>query len=126
MSSQSTGQRVFSVVSMIISVLVLILASTALIGAWMARSTVVDISTGVLEGIEQLAQVGREGVDRLDTRLMNLQEGIDEVTSAVDQIAENVEDKGLILTLLPPEKEQKLADTAEQISDGIASVKGDQ
>jgi len=26
--------------------------------------------------------------------------------------------------LLPPEKEQKLADTAEQISDGIASVKG--
>lgn len=124
MSSQSAGRRIFSVVSIVISALVLILAVAIVIGTWAARGTIIDISTGIFGGVEQLAKAGREGVDRLDTRLATLQAGIDEVTAAVEQVAGNVEDKGLILTLLPPEKEQKLVDTAEQISDGVASVKG--
>ena len=124
MASQSTGKRVFSIVSIIISGLVLVFAVATIIGTWTTLGTVIDIATGVLEGVDQLAQVARNGTDRLDIGLTNLHEGLDEVTLAIDKISQNVEDKGLIITLLPPEKEQKLENTAERLSDGITSVKG--
>ena len=124
MSTKSTGQRVFATISIIVSVLVLLLAVTGIIGTWVARSVAIDVSTGILTGVDQLAQVGRDGIGRLDTRVGNLNETVGEVEAAVDQIAQNVEDKGLVMTLLPPEKEQKLESTAEQISDGLDSVRG--
>jgi chromosome segregation ATPase len=34
-----------------------------------------------------------------------------------------VEDKGLVMTLLPPEKEQQLENLTQQITDGLAAVK---
>ncbi len=52
-----------------------------------------------------------------------MNQAIGEVEAAVDQIAQNVEDKGLV-TLLPPEKEQELENTAQQISDAMDSFKG--
>jgi chromosome segregation ATPase len=123
MSSKSTGQRIFAVISIIISVLVLLLAVAGIVGTWAGRSPAIEVATGVLEGVDQLAQVGRNNIARLDTRLANLNNAVGEVEAAVDQIAQNVEDKGLVLTLLPPEKEQQLENTAQQISDGLASVR---
>jgi hypothetical protein len=123
MATKKTGTRIFAVISIILSVLVLLLALTSIVGVWVVHSTAIDVATGVLDGVGQLAQTGQNGLSRLDTRLSNLQEAVGEIESAVDQIAQNVEDKGLVMTLLPPEKEQRLETTAEQISDGLASVK---
>jgi len=123
MSSTNTGKRIFAVISIIISVLVLLLTVAGILGTWVARSTAIDVASGVLAGVDQLAQVGRDGIARLDTRLANLNEAVGEVEAAVDEIAQNVEDKGLVMTLLPPEKEQNLENTAQQISDGLTSVR---
>jgi hypothetical protein len=119
----STGRRIFAVVSIVLSVVVLLLSVAGIIGTWWAYRPVIDVSTGVLEGVDQLAQVGREGIARLDTRLTELREVAVEVEEAADQVAQNVADKGLILTLLPPEKEQELQASAQQIADGLASFR---
>jgi len=108
---------------MIVSGLVLLLALAGIIGAWNLRGTAIQVSTGILEGVDQLAQVGRNNITRLDTRLSQLETTVGEIESAVDQVGQNVEDKGLVMTLLPPEKEQQLENTAQQISDGLAAVK---
>lgn len=123
MATTSTTQRILAVISMIVSGLVLLLALAGIIGLWSLRGTAINITTGVLDSVGGLAQVGRNGVDRLDTRLDQLQTTVGEIESAVGQIGQNVEDKGLVMTLLPPEKEQQLENTVQQISDGLAAVK---
>ena len=123
MATKSTGQRIFAVISIILSVLVLLLALAGIIGAWSGRSAAIEVTTGILKGVDQLAQTGRNGINRLDTRLNNLQTAVGEVEAAVDQVGQNVADKGLVMTLLPPEKEQQLEATAQQITDGLAAVK---
>lgn len=123
MATKSKSQRILAIISIIISGLVLLLALTGIIGVWSLRGTTINITTGVLDGMGELAQVGRNGVSRLDTRLTGLQTTVNEIEAAVDQVGQNVEDKGLVMTLLPPEKERKLENTAEQITDGLASIK---
>jgi len=123
MATKSTAQRILAVISIIVSGLVLLLALAGIIGAWSLRGSSIQISTGMLEGVEQLAQVGRNNITRLDTRLSQLETAVGEVEAAVDQIGQNVEDKGLVMVLLPPEKEQQLENTAQQINDGLAGVK---
>lgn len=124
MASKRTGRRIFSVISIILSALVLLVAVSVIIGTWVARSAAIDTATHILEGVNQIAQAGRDDAARLDIRLTNLDRGIGEVDAAVDQLAQNVEERGLVLVLLPPEKEQELESTAQQISDMIASIKG--
>jgi len=46
-----------------------------------------------------------------------------EIEAATDELAQNVADQGLVRTLLPPEKEQELQATTEQIADGLASFR---
>ena len=123
MATKTTTKRILTVVSIILSGLVLLLALTSIISAWSTRNTAIQISTGILEGADQLAQVGRNSIARLDTRLSRLETTVGEVETAVDQIGQNVEDKGLVMVLLPPEKEQQLENTSQQITDGLAAVK---
>jgi uncharacterized phage infection (PIP) family protein YhgE len=123
MATTSTMQRILGLISMIVSGLVLLLALGGIIGAWSLRGTTIQVSTGILEGVDQLAQVGRNNIARLDTRLSQLETAVGEVIAAADQIKQNVEDKGVVMVLLPPEKEQQLENTTQQISDGLAAVK---
>ncbi len=122
MASKSIAQRIFSVVSIILSVLVLLLSIAGIPGAWLARSVGIDVATGVLDGVDQLAQAGRDSIGRQDSRLTNVRQMVGEVAGSADRIAREVENKGLVLTLLPPEKEQELAASAQQVADGLDSV----
>lgn len=117
MNQKSTGQRIFGGIAIILSAIVLLLAVGGIIGTWLLYRPVIQMTTGVLEGVDQLAQVGRNGLTRLDNRLTELRDTAGEVESAADQVAQNVADKGLLVTLLTPEKEQELEETAEQIGD---------
>jgi uncharacterized phage infection (PIP) family protein YhgE len=123
MATQSGGKRFFSIVSIVINSLVLLIAVVAIIGVWASLGRVVEVTTGVLGGVEQMAQTGRNGLQRLDTGLTGLQTRLDDVTSAATQAAQTIEDQGLVKTLLPPEKMQRLEDVAEQISAGVTAIK---
>jgi len=58
----STGQRVFAVISIILSVVVLILSVAGIIGTWWVYQPVIDLTTGVLVATDELAQAGRDGI----------------------------------------------------------------
>ncbi len=123
MASKSIAQRIFAVASIILSVLVLLLSATGMPGAWVARSVAIDVATGVLDGVAHLAQAGQDRIGRLDTELTNVRQEVGEVEATSDRIAGEVEDKGLVLTLLPPEKEQELGASVQQVVDGLVSVR---
>lgn len=122
MASQSTGQRIFSITSLILSALVLLIAVGVIIGAWVARRPAIDAVNGTVQGVERFAHAGQEGIGRLDGRLDNMRSVVDEVGTAADQAAQNVADQGLMTTLLPPETEQRLRTAAQQVTDTLAGI----
>ena len=123
-SGNKVWRRVWAITSIVLSVVALLLSVAAIAGTWVARSVAVDLSTGVLDGIDGLAQVGRNGISRLDAGLGEVRGVITTVEDAVDQISENVEDKGLIMTLLPPEKEAELEAVTQKVRGVFADIRG--
>lgn len=123
-SKNKTWRRIWAITSIVLSVVALLLSVAAIAGTWVARGVAVDLSTGVLDGIDGLAQVGRDGISRLDAGLGEVRGVVTTVEDAVSQIGKNVEDKGLIMTLLPPEMEAELEGIAQRVRDVFADIRG--
>ena len=120
--SISTWRRVWVISAIIISVLVILLSVAGSVGIWIGRSVAINVNDSLMEGVDQLASTGRQGATRLGEGVTEIQTAVGEVESAVDEVAQNISDKGLVLTLLPPEKEQKVLDTADQVSETLNSI----
>ena len=119
----TTGRRVWLWTAVIVSAIVLVLSVGGIVGAWVGRGVVIDAADGVLDGVHKLAGVGREGVNLVDGHADDLRAAVDEVGTAVDQISQNVADKGVVLTLLPPEKEQKIENVADRIGEAATTIR---
>lgn len=119
----TTGRRVWLWTAVIVSAIVLILSVGGIVGSWVGRSVVIDVADGVLDGVHQLAAVGREGVGFVDGHAEDLRVTVGEVETAVDQISQNVTDQGLVLTLLPPEKEQRIENAADRVGETAANIR---
>lgn len=120
--SLSTGRRIWAITAIVISVLVLILSAAGTVGIWIGRSAAIEVNDSLMEGVGQLAGTGRQGATRLGEGVEEIRASVGEVESAVDEVAQNVSDKGLLLTLLPPEKEEKLVNTADKIGETLNSI----
>ncbi len=120
--SMSTGQKVWSWTAIVVSVIVLILSAAGVIGVWVGRSVAINVNNGLMDGVIQLSSVGEEASNRLSTRFGELSSGVGEIEAAVDEVAQNVSDKGVVMTLLPPEKEQKLVSTADNIAETVNTI----
>ncbi len=119
----TTGRRVWLWTAVIVSAIVLILCVGGIVGSWVGRSVVIDVADGVLDGVHGLAAVGREGVGFVNSHAEDLSMTVGEVETAVDQISQNVTDQGLVLTLLPPEKEQKIENAADRVGEAAANIR---
>ncbi len=120
--SLSTGRRIWAITSIVISVLVLLLSAAGTVGTWIGRGEAIELNDSLMEGVGQLAGAGRQGATRLGEGVDELRASVGEVESAADEVAQNVSDKGLLLTLLPPEKEEKLINTADKIGETLNSI----
>ncbi len=120
--SLSTGYRIWAIAAIIISVLVLLLSAAGTVGIWVARDAAVDVNDTLMESVDQLAGAGRKAASRLGDGVGEIQGFVVEVELAVNELAQNVSDKGVVMTLLPPEKEQKIVDTANNIGETLNSI----
>lgn len=120
--AMSTGRRVWLIVSLILSVVVLLVAVAGTVGAWVARAEAIDLVTNVMTATEELATAGREGIARVDPVVADIRQVVGTVEDAANQIAQNVADEGLLLTLLPPEKAQELQALADRTRTTLTSI----
>lgn len=107
-----TGRRFWLWTAVVISLLVLILATGSIVGVWVSRSIAIQTVNSILDGVYHMATVGREGVAELDKGaselyLLNL-----EINAGLTQLGQKVSDRSVVMTLLPPEKVQSLEDSA--------------
>lgn len=120
----STGRKMWIWTALVISALILLLLVGGLAGTWVVRNVLDDIVTAGLTAVHDVAGVGREQTAKINGFVGELRGKIGEVEVAVGQVAQNVQDQGLIVTLLPPEKEQELQDVADRITEAVDSIAG--
>ena len=120
--SMSTGWKVWSWTAIVISVIVLILAAAGVIGVWVGRGVAIEVNNGLMDGVIKLSNVGEQASSRLGMRIGEIKSEVGEIETAVDEIAQNVSDKGVILTLLPPEREQNLVNKAENVAETVNTI----
>jgi X-X-X-Leu-X-X-Gly heptad repeat protein len=120
----STGRKIWIWTAIVISALMLALMVGGIFGTWAIRGVAVDVVSAALNGIHEVAGVGREAVGKIDGGVTELRTKIGDVEDAVDQVSQNVSDSGVVMTLLPPAKEQELVRIASEIKATVASIVG--
>jgi len=115
------GRKIWYGTAITLSVVVILLCVAAAVGTWVLGSTLSSIATQVLLVVEHSADGLINFVERIDTEVAGLEETSTAISEVTKQLSQNVTDKGLILTLLPEEREQKLATQADELQQNLNS-----
>lgn len=106
-----------------VSILVLLICAAGIAGFWVVERASASAAVQLLQAVDNVAQGMRVGVGGVDTGLATLGESVSSVEAASAQLSQNVSDKGLLLTLLPPTKEQELTAAAQSVRDDFAAIR---
>lgn len=115
-------RRVQPILAIGVSVLVLLICVAAIVGVWIVGGKIASAAVTVFGAVDKSAQAMRNGVDRVDTGLARLGESIGTVGEASQQLAQNVSDKGIILILLPPTREQELTTALQSVQRNFIAI----
>lgn len=115
--------RGFQILSIALCVLVLITSVSAIIVTWVTIRASNEVAIQTLNGIDQAAQGMRDTIGRVDNRVENAQNQLGLFKRVSEQLAQNVSDKGLVLTLLPEQKEQELQAAGENLASTFAGFR---
>jgi gas vesicle protein len=116
------GLRIWYIIAITLSVLVLILSTIGVIGTWILSRSLSNAAVAVLGAAQDMAGGVRQVAQRLDQSAVNVKQVTSGVSDASAKISQNINDQGLLLTLLPAEQEQKLVDQVKQIQDSFNAV----
>lgn len=115
--------KFLSYLVIVVSVIVITVSAVTLFGSWTllskASATVVDL----LNTVEKTALTVGAGIDRVTMRLDQAHQIAQEFQSGAEQVSQGVRDQGVILTILPLVKDQKLKDAVQSIQDTFLGVK---
>jgi uncharacterized phage infection (PIP) family protein YhgE len=106
-----------------LSALIILLSAIGVIGVWIVQRPVSETAVAVLEVVENSASVLRQSSSRADQTLAALETRTVAIEDASRQISQNVSDQGLVMTLLPAERGQELADTAASVRDTYNGIR---
>jgi hypothetical protein len=120
--SRHTGRKIWYGVAIALCGLVILLSVVGVIGTWVVGSSLSTAITQVLVVVENTASSLSEVVVQVDQGIARFEERVAEIRSATQQLSQNVTDKGLVLTLLPEEREQALVTQANELRQTVQSV----
>ena len=117
-----TLKRVLTVTTIILCGLVILLSAAGVIGAWAATGKIIDAGTRLITAAEKAAVAVQIGLESIDNGLGRLEEDMQTIEDATAQLSQNISDKGLVMVLLPPAREEKLITTIAAIDDALTGV----
>ena len=115
-------RRVQPILAIGVSVLVILICVGAIASVWIVGGKIASAAVTVLGAVDESAQAMRNGVNRVDTGLARLGDSIGTVEEASEQLAQNVSDKGLLLILLPPTREQELTTALQSVQRDFIAI----
>jgi methyl-accepting chemotaxis protein len=116
------GRKIWYGFAITLSVLVILVSVAGVIGTWITGNSMSAATTQVLLVVEGTADNLSVIIDGIDMKVAGLEETSFAIRDATDQLSQNVTDKGLVLTLLPEERESKLVSQAQELQQNINAV----
>lgn len=120
--SRHTGRKIWYGVAIALCGLVILLSVVGVVGTWVVGSSLSATITQVLLVVENTAGSLSELVVQVDQGIVRFEENTTAIRSATQQLSQNINDKGLVLTLLPEEREQALVTQASELNETVQSV----
>ena len=116
------GRKIWYGLGIAFCVMVILIGAAGVVGIWVVGNTLSSVTGQMLVVVENTAGGLSSIVVQIDQEVAGLEETSTAISEATSQLSQNVTDKGLILTLLPEEREQKLAAQAEELQQNLNSV----
>ena len=121
--SHPTFHKILSGLTVFLCSLVLLLSVLGIVGTWVVGRAASDAAVQLLAGIDETAGAARTMIARVNTEVGQVRDQVTTVKSATDQLSQNVNDKGLVLTLIPPETDSELLTSVRKVTESVASIR---
>ena len=120
--SRHIGRKIWFGIAITLSVLILVISVAGLVGAWVVQNTLSDVTVSLLQTVYDSAGSLRQVIQKVDQGVGEVSQITAEVSQISSQISQNVEDQGLLLLLLPQEKEDKLVEGINSIQETLSTI----
>jgi methyl-accepting chemotaxis protein len=117
------GKKILYAFVIIMCSLIIFTSAIGIIGVWTVGQSVGHAAVAVMKVVENSANDIQASIQKVDGVLERLQARTTEITDATQKLSENVSDKGLILVLLPEEREQQLTENMSSVRDTFGGIK---
>lgn len=117
------GKKILYAVVIFLSCLIMLISLAGIIGIWVIERPIAEAAVSVFKIVENTSIAVRQPIDRVDQTLAVLEAETTEIADASQQLSQNVTDKGLVLVLLPEEKEQQLIETATSLRETFDAIR---
>ena len=114
--------RVTSILSKAISVLVILLCLTLVIVIWIFQKDVSSAAVSIFTEVDNVARVMRSGIGTIEPELLALSNLTSQVETALEEIAQDVSDEGVVLRLLPQSVNDGLTSTTQSLRNNFIAV----
>jgi hypothetical protein len=121
--SNHTSSRIFAGLTIFLCAIVLIISLAGIVGTWVAGRALTDAAVQLLTGIDKTAEVAHQAIGRVNTGLTQVRGEVGVLEDATVRISQNVNDKGLVLTLLPQGREDALTAKVQQLAEEFDKVR---
>jgi hypothetical protein len=114
--------RAQSILYKTISVLVILLNLALITFLWIVQDDVSATAVSIFTEVDNIAQIIRNGIGRVEPEVRNLRRLIGQVETASDEIAQNVSEEGIILRLLPETAVDSLTASSQSLRENFIAV----
>ena len=117
------SSRIFAGLTVFLCAIVLLISVAGVIGTWVAGRAVSDAAVQLLNGVDKAAGAARTMIAQVNTEVGQVRDQVTKVKTATDQLSQNVSDKGLVLTLIPPETDSELLASVRKVAESVANIR---
>jgi len=117
-----TSSRVQPILYKTISVLVILVNLALITFVWIVQDDVSSSAVAIFVEVDNVTQVLRNGIDRVEPEIRNLRRLIGQVETASEEISQNVSEEGIILRLLPETVVESLTSSSQSLQENFIAV----
>lgn len=117
------GKKILYALVIFLSCLIMLVSLAGIIGVWVIERPIAEAAVSVFKLVENTSVAVRQPIDRVDQTLTVLEAETTEIADASQQLSQNITDEGLVLVLLPEEKEQQLIETADSLRETFDAIR---
>ena len=118
-----TLSRIFAGLTLFLCAIVLLISLAGIVGTWVAGRALTDASLALLDGIDRTAGTAHQAIVRVNTGLAEVNGEVSSLEAVTTQLSQNVNDQGLVLTLLPQGREDALSAKVQQFVEEFNNVR---